>query len=179
MTKQPNTANGFSLLEVLIALIVLGIGLVSLARFQVTVMQDNSLSHERTTAIHLAEQQLGLLRSYASVATAAVLTPLPSFQAIAIGADSVSSGNVTYTRSWAVENWYYGLTNNSPPSSTPPTGSGVITPPFPDFKMIVVSVTWPDRDGNPPPPPCSFGTPTSAETRVCLMTIISAFDPSR
>lgn len=180
MTRQPHTATGFSLLEVLIALIVLGMGLISLARFQVTVMQDNSLSHERTTAIHLAEQQLDLLRTYASVATAPGVTPPPSFEAITGGSGTVSSGNVIYTRSWAVENRYYGLSSNSGSFPTAPIGSGVLAPPYPNFKIILVSVTWPDRDGNPLPPPCSFGTAlASAETRVCLMTTISASDPSR
>ncbi len=47
---------GFTLLEVLVALVILSIGLLSLAKFQTSVMRSNVIAKERTKAVILARE---------------------------------------------------------------------------------------------------------------------------
>lgn len=56
--------SGFSLLEVLITLVVLAVGLVSLAKFQGTAIENGSLAKARSVAAHLAQEKLDDLRNY-------------------------------------------------------------------------------------------------------------------
>ncbi|MBI3343312.1 MAG: prepilin-type N-terminal cleavage/methylation domain-containing protein [Gammaproteobacteria bacterium] len=51
MRLSKNYQRGVSLIEVLITLIVLGMGLMSLAKFQGTVIKDNGMGKERTVAV--------------------------------------------------------------------------------------------------------------------------------
>ena len=53
---------GFSLLEVLITLVVLGTGLISLARFQGAVLQENDGTKARSVALQLAEERIEQFR---------------------------------------------------------------------------------------------------------------------
>jgi len=49
---------GFTLIEILIALVVVSVGVLALADFTVSVMGSGQTSRERLTAVHLAEQVL-------------------------------------------------------------------------------------------------------------------------
>ncbi len=57
-----NTQGGFSLIEVLIALLILAGGLVGLARLQMGMLTQTSASVLNDTAIRLAEDKLASLR---------------------------------------------------------------------------------------------------------------------
>lgn len=116
---------GFSLVEALIAALILGFGLVAIGRLQGVVLQDNSLSRQRLEAVNFAQQKLEELRT---VATGS------DFVALAGGSDTVGPGddadqqvanlNTTYTRTWTV------TSNNDGRSAD-----------------IAVVVTWPDASG--------------------------------
>lgn len=173
---------GFSLLEVLITLIVLGMGLISLAMFQGAVIKDSSLAKERSIAVYLAQEKIEDLRNYGA------LEPSPSFidytaignnqGGLIAGTVAVPNSNVQYTRSWGVTNLYYPLTHNSVPTTTVPSTPPGYPAPIPDLKEMVVSITWPDRN-NFTPPACTLPlTVSTYDTQVCLTTIISASDPS-
>lgn len=175
---------GFSLLEVLITLIVLGMGLISLAMFQGAVIKDSGLAKERSIAVYLAQQKIEDLRNYAALEPPSS-NPLSLVDYTAIGSNlggqvvTIPNSNVQYTRSWSVSNLYYPLTHNSKPTTAvPPTPPGMPTP-IPDLKEVVVSVTWSDRDGITPPDCTLPLTLSTYDTRVCLTTFISASDPSR
>ncbi|MBI3343314.1 MAG: prepilin-type N-terminal cleavage/methylation domain-containing protein [Gammaproteobacteria bacterium] len=182
---------GFSLLEVLITLIVLGMGLISLAMFQGAVTKDSSLAKERSIAVYLAQQKIEDLRNYAALEPPSP-NPLSLVDYTAIGNNqgglvartvtgtvAVLNSNVQYTRSWGVRNLYYPLTHNSLPTTTAPSTPPGFPSPIPDLKEVVVSVTWPDRDGITPPDCTLPLTSSTYDTRVCLTTFISASDPSR
>lgn len=47
---------GFSLVEILVALVILAFGLLSLGMFNVSVTDHGEVTQERTAAVHLAEQ---------------------------------------------------------------------------------------------------------------------------
>ena len=190
---------GVSLIEVLITLVVLGMGLMSLARFQGTVMKDNSVGKERTVAIHLAQQKLEDLRNFSVLPTPnpqVAVPPLASYQAIgnnlggriiagttlALPSGTVSStellnSNVQYTRTWRVQAWYYGTAANALPTTTVPA----LAPTYPPLKQVVVTIKWPDKTGALPTDDCSLPTDisqsASADTRVCLVSFISSTAP--
>ncbi len=49
---------GFSLIEVLIALVILSVGIISLANFQTDLIRGNTLAKERTEAVVLAQNKI-------------------------------------------------------------------------------------------------------------------------
>lgn len=162
---------GFSLLEVLITLVVLGAGLISLAKFQGAVLQDNDLAKARSVAAQLAEQKIEQLRSFR------VLTDAeggPSYQNIvsnAVGESVAEVSNVAYTvdytRTWEVTNYCFPVARNSlgvPNSPAQLASLGGCRRPIPDFKNVTVRVAWTDQDDN-------------LQT-VSLATSISAADPA-
>ena len=192
---------GVSLIEVLITLLVLGMGLMSLAKFQGTVMKDNSVGKERTVAIHLAQQKLEDLRNFSILTTPIpqiAVPPLASYQAIGNNAGGritagvtlalpsgpvlsteLGNSNVQYTRTWRVQSWYYSNTvagTNARATMTAPTPA----PSYPPLKQVLVTIKWPDKTGAVPAD-CAFPTeapPANADTRVCLTSFINQTDPT-
>lgn len=148
---------GFSLLEVLIALVVLGAGLISLAMFQGAVLQDNDLAKARSVAAQLAEERIEQFRSFRVLNITPGVNSYESISPNATG-ESVTVSNVTYTRTWRVTDFCFPVTRNSP------AGSVNCRRPIPDFKNITVIVAWTDQDGNP--------------QDVRLTTSIAALDPA-
>lgn len=167
---------GFGLLEVLITLVVLGFGLISMARFQGTVLQDSGLAKARTVAAQSAQEKMEDLRSFTVLVTPSPQTNPPTASYAAIGNDTGGSLNadgtliepsgtitvsaVEYNRTWTVQNYYF-----STPSSEATTTLPTLAPAFPDFKTVEVTVTWTDQD--------------NIQQNIVLDTIISASDPAR
>lgn len=58
-----NRRRGFSLIEVLVSVVILCIGLLSLVKFQTSIMRSNMLAKERTKAVILAQEAIDLYRS--------------------------------------------------------------------------------------------------------------------
>lgn len=158
---------GVGLIEILVTLIVLGFGLLSLAKLQGAVLQDGSVAKARTVAAHLAQQKIEDLRDF-QVILPPVAAPAGVTAYSAIGTNvggPIPSGNITvsavqYNRTWIVQNWYYTGTNSAAVAVAP-----MPLPAFPDFKKITVVVTWDDQDGQP--------------QSVTLNTVISSADPRR
>lgn len=67
MRHNRTLQQGFSLIEVLITVGVLAVGLIAMARFQVTVLQGSSLARERSEAVAFAEQKIEQMRNYRDV----------------------------------------------------------------------------------------------------------------
>ncbi|MCJ7663966.1 MAG: type IV pilus modification protein PilV [Desulfobacterales bacterium] len=81
---------GFTLLEVMIALVILAVGLLGLASLQIMAIKGNSYGQQMTVASTLAQNQLEQLRRTAGALTA--------------GGDTVTDQNgITYARNWAVQ----------------------------------------------------------------------------
>ena len=49
---------GFTLIEILVALVIISVGVLSLGSFSISTLSSGQVSRERLTAIHLAEQIL-------------------------------------------------------------------------------------------------------------------------
>jgi type IV pilus modification protein PilV len=106
---------GFTLLEVMIALVILSIGLLGLGALQLVAVRSNSFSSEMTYATMIAQQQVEALKT------------LPFTDGLLMAATSAnphtamgSSKGVQYTISWTV-------TDNTPAT---------------DMKTINVKVQW-------------------------------------
>ena len=189
---------GVSLIEVLITLVVLGMGLMSLAKFQGTVMKDNSVGKERTVAIHLAQQKLEDLRNFSTLKPDPLDPLKASYQGIgtnlggritagttlalpigAVSSTELDNSNVQYTRTWKVQSWYYDNTAtgvNARATMTAPTPA----PSSPPLKQVLVTIKWPDKTGAVPAD-CAFPTespPANADTRVCLISFINQTNPT-
>jgi Tfp pilus assembly protein PilV len=141
---------------VLITLVVLGAGLISLAKFQGTVLQDNDLANARSVAAQLAEERIEQFRDFQT------LTGDGSYESFVtnLTGTGIMVGNVTYTRTWTVANFCFTARN----SAAAAAGGAACRRPIPDFKNITVIVAWTDQDGNP--------------RDVSLATSIAAVDPA-
>ena len=64
-----STEEGFTLIEIMIALVILSVGLVALAGLQVSAIKGNAFSKRMTTAVSIANEKLEKLKnsSYASI----------------------------------------------------------------------------------------------------------------
>lgn len=124
--------SGFSLLEVLIALIVLSIGLLGLAAIQITGLKDNQSAYYRTSATVLAYDMADRMRLNRSVAEAGGYD-------IAI-ADSAPTGTTL------VDTDRIAWLNNI--STALPVGDGAIGLTTVGTKQIVdITVQWNDSRG--------------------------------
>ena len=63
MNSWIREAKGFSLLEILIALVFLAVGLLALASLQVTSLRGNTFSHHLTLATYAAQDRLEFLKN--------------------------------------------------------------------------------------------------------------------
>jgi type IV pilus assembly protein PilV len=63
MIASPPTAKGFTLIEVMVALFVLGVGLLGLAMLQTTGLRLNTHSYSRTQATYLAYDIIEKMRA--------------------------------------------------------------------------------------------------------------------
>lgn len=119
VTKQA----GIALIEVVIALLILGVGIVTLVQFQADLVQNRTVINQRARAVQLAESKLESLRHFAVINT----TPdYPAYEDIATGTANVSATSANYTLAWTVTE------NTEPP-----------------YKTIVVVVSWVDLVGEP------------------------------
>ncbi len=89
---------GFTLMEVMVAMVILFIGLLGLISATASIIQGNDISRQMTTAVSLAQEEMEILKR-------------TSYPDGALGAGSHSdAGNpvgLIYTRTWTV-------TDNSP-----------------------------------------------------------------
>ena len=111
--------NGVSLVEVLIALLVLMLGIAAIVRFQGGALESRGLISQNHEAIQIAEDRLEQLRDYEVLDTTSGKT---AYQDIVSGNTTVTKASATYTVTWTVSE----LSN-------------------PDHKTVTVTVSWTDR----------------------------------
>ena len=90
MIRRGRKANGFTLMEVMVALVVLLFGVVAMASLSAVVVQGNRGSTNRTRADEVLYQKVEQFQS------------MP-YQAISSGSDQVTLGGVRFNRQWTVD----------------------------------------------------------------------------
>ena len=107
--------HGFTLIEFLIATVILSFGLLALINLQLTAIRGNSDSKEMTRAIFLAEKEMEQLKNtpYTSLTIGTTQDPLNPMNGLE------QSGGI-FNRSWTIQNY---------------TGSTFM-------KQITVNVSW-------------------------------------
>ena len=126
-TVKKKTANkkGFTLIEVMIAILILAVGMMAMALLQVTAIRGGSFANQMTQASIYGQDKIEELKNKDYTDTD-----------LTAGnhSDMVKSGNgVTYTRSWTV-------TESNPPNTTGSVSS--------KMKIINLTVSWPGPQGN-------------------------------
>jgi prepilin-type N-terminal cleavage/methylation domain-containing protein len=126
--------HGFTLIEIMIAMLILTIALLALVSVTVMVIKGNSLNKMMTTATTLAKDQMETLKNTSKTSNA-------SFDSVVSSSWSAVAGFPGYERQWTVNTT---TGNSSCTGSGAPyaccTGSNAGT--CPDSKRIVMEVRW-------------------------------------
>jgi len=80
---------GFSLIEALIAALVVGLGMLGLAKLQGHLFQGNSVSRMQTNAVNSAQEKIEDLRD-------------DEWSSLADGSDTITGANANFTRTWSI-----------------------------------------------------------------------------
>ena len=126
--KRVQSSRGVSLIEALLALVVMSFGMLAVVGVQATLRSNGDLSRQRAEAVRLAQEGIETWRNFTSV------TAVPGqvdYTDIVSDTDNVTPAlaNATYARTRTVA--------PDPPSGSPP------------LKTLSVSVQWTDRAGEP------------------------------
>lgn len=141
--------HGFSLIEVMLAVLVLGIGILAVSKLQGTLIQSGSNANSRSVAISLAERKIEDLRRYKGRDAGGILWTSTLTSPASIFFEQISDneggliepedkrvGNVVYTLSWDVTDYIF-TSINSP-------ASVISSSEIPDYKMVSVQISWDD-----------------------------------
>lgn len=130
---------GFGLLEILITLVVLGIGIVGLVAMSKSALKVSQDGRRYETAMRLAESKLDEFRNFNGVVTATA--PLTAYNQIASASAAVTLAGEPYAVSWTVTNQYL---NGTSWQNVAPSGYRLG---YPGRKSITVTVGWSDNEG--------------------------------
>lgn len=143
-TDHARRSRGFSLLEALIAVVVLSTGLLALAALQSALIRSSVDARIRSAAAAAAVSVFEDLRAggYNAIPTGddIAVNPLPAF---VVPDPSLGAGGFTInydSQAW-FDNGAGGFTTTAPGPTDPP--------PLAEFKKIDVTVAWPDPAGGP------------------------------
>lgn len=134
---------GFGLLEILITLVLLGVGVAGLVAMSRGILGASQDGRRYEVAMRLAESKLDDFRTFNGVVSA--VAPLTAYNNITAGTSSATptDGGGTYTLSWTVSNQYW---NGTAWQTTVPPG---YLQSYPGRKVVNVTVSWSDSAGNP------------------------------
>lgn len=119
MKNSGHTKSGFTLIELVVAILIFSVGILGIAKLQNVAVQGNSFSMQMTDAVNIAYNQLEYL-------SALDYSSSPDLQLNNHPNDSTSSfRGVTYTLSWSIST----------------TGLG----PSVDVRDLVVTVDWTEK----------------------------------
>jgi type IV pilus assembly protein PilV len=127
-------ARGFTLVEALVALVVLSVGLLGIAGLQLTSLKANHGSATRTQAVYLTYDIIDRMRANRQAA-------MDGAYNIAVDADP-AAGTVAGDDLVA---WRQNISNALPVGHSQPSGSVAFNP---ATKMVTVQIVWDDSHAN-------------------------------
>ncbi len=187
--KFKTKGHGFSLIEVMVALLVLALGILGVSKLQGTFIRNSSDANQRTVAVSIAQQKIDDLKSFTKLSSGytwtsalAALPPLVPAQEVAYahitGVDDVNAlttytetgglilpsasitvGPMVYSLNWTVQDYWHTAALSVPTSTEP-----VPAPDISDFKRVTVTVGWNDETG--------------VAQSVSLDTVVDAYAPA-
>jgi prepilin-type N-terminal cleavage/methylation domain-containing protein len=191
MMKIKNSS-GFSLIEVMIALVVLGVGMLGISKMQAILIQSSANADQRSVAVELAQEKIDDLRSFAHLTVGTSTDSIPDTWILGLAPEQLSFEHIAtnkggqlgsvdfsdptelirpynesayaYALSWDVVDYYFPDPDASEAAKTEDELSGTV-PPIPDYKKVTVTVKWRDQGD------------ASKEHSVSLTTIIDAYSP--
>jgi type IV pilus assembly protein PilV len=101
-TNRLSTEQGLTLLEMMIALVILAIGLLALSGMQLTTIKANSAGFSSTTAVSQADQRIQQLKRVASFSDPLLTAGTHDINSIPSEADVTGGDGVTYHGKYTV-----------------------------------------------------------------------------
>lgn len=153
---------GFSLIEILIAVVVMSIGLLALANLQTTLVRESSQAKARSVGLNLAKEKLEEIRGYRTIDAYRAWDSSTGPEII--DASDGGLGGVAYEREWTVERFAWDEVEGQFESVA---NTGALAAEYAknnEFKRFVVTVSWADATG--------------AEQSISLEDAVGAIDPS-
>jgi len=152
MTMSKSNQRGFSLIEVMLAVLVLSVGILGVSKLQGQLVRGGAEANQRSIASNLIQQKSDDLRRFVYLTTpspavpdawtTALATPtslafvhIASNEGGLIDPGNQTIGNINYDLSWKVNNYYYSADNAI--ATTTPNGDK-----FPSFKTAHIVVNW-------------------------------------
>jgi len=142
-----NTRNmGFTLLEIMIAVLIISIGLTALANLQGKLTRYSAMAKQRTLAMNLAEQQIETMHSFYTMGSTNA-DPCTTAQSgyddltACVNGTTVSVSNFEFSLSWAIDAF---VQNSDGTTETFSNETGVLRP---DLKLVTIRVEWDDGQG--------------------------------
>jgi type IV pilus assembly protein PilV len=149
-TQWQHTIKGFSMVEALVALLVLSIGLLGLAALQTTSLKYNTESYWRTQATYLANDIIDRMRANKSGVNNGNYTVATTAAASAALAATKPCGTASCSTSdlaiYDLGQWYTGM-KTALPGSTLPTGHlATISRDAVNTSLYTITINWTERD---------------------------------
>jgi type IV pilus assembly protein PilV len=176
--RQKNRQGGFTLIEILIAVLIFSIGLLGLAAMQLTVLRSNTSAYNRSLATTLAYDIADRMRANKVAADAnAYLTdigdgPGGAGSCVGAGSNCDAAGLAAFDLDeWKCQLGAYnddGACTNLGLKGDLPKGDGRITR---NGNIFTVTVMWDDERTDPP------GTGCSGDPQADLTCFSMAFEP--
>ncbi len=126
-TTTRKSQRGFSLIEALVALLVMSFGMLAVAGFQINLSLNSDVAKQRTEATRLTQQKIEQLRTFDRLVTNSADPDNSYIDSMVSSTETISSNatNTVFTRSWVIST-----------AATPDTG-----------RSIQVTVAWTNRSG--------------------------------
>lgn len=132
---------GFGLFEILVTLVVLGVGVVGLVMLSKSALTASQDGRRYEVAMRLAESKIEEFRNFNSLVTATA--PLTAYAAIASGNATKSQSGDSYTLVWTVINQYWNGSTSAWQNTAP---AGYLLN-YPGRKQINTTVSWTNSEG--------------------------------
>lgn len=131
--------SGFSLIEALVAFLIIGVGLLGAAKMQALLSTDSAVSQQRDEAVVVAQDVIERFRGFSALPTTSGLVAYDDILS-STTAETVGGINASYSRSWTVEECCIdqsSLANACPAANC---GSNAMR-----WKNLSVAVSWTDK----------------------------------